>query len=115
MQAGSQITLSETLLCAGLWGAWGRTVGTSPCLLEEDLLVANTDLDYVTTVSCQESSRRGSVGGSADQSPKLAFSVREYHPSPNPLCHETPKIGLANPFPGAYKNCLEACFAVHWS
>lgn len=57
MQAGSQITFIESLLCARHWGAWGRRVGTSPCLLGEDLLVAHTDLEYVTTQSCQESHR----------------------------------------------------------
>lgn len=94
------------------WGPRGHG-RDQPHLLGEDLLVANTDLEYVMRQLGRESHRRRiSVGRGTSRSPKLAVRFGVYLPSPRSVRIRTPKVGLADPFPGAYKNYLESCSLV---
>lgn len=86
MQAGSWITFIESLPCARHRGPRGRGRDQSR-LLGEDLLVANTDLGYVTRHIGRESHRREiSAGGGTSPSPTLAVRVGEYLPFPKLVC-----------------------------
>lgn len=38
----------------GRWGVFGVLGGVSPCFLGEDLLVANTDTEYMIVYTCGE-------------------------------------------------------------
>lgn len=116
MRAGSRIAFIESLLCAGRWGPWGRRVGTSPHLLGEDLLGANTDREYVATQSRQERTGEGFLRvGARLEAQDLPLGSENSSSPPDRCVMKTPKVGLTGPFPGGYKGCVESCSAVPWS
>lgn len=111
----SPLSRAYYVLGVGVLGAagWGPA---RPRLLGEDLLGANTDREYMATQSRQESTGEGSLRvGARLKAPDLPLGSENSSSPPDRCVMKTPKVGLTGPFPGGYQDCVESCFAVHWS
>lgn len=83
----------------GIGGPWDSKRG-QPLLFGEDLLVANTDTDYITNLLWVKAWLKPSTGvwGQRMSSPPT--------PPPPLVCREGLKLASLDPFQSGYKNCL---------